>query len=1011
MATPASQREITYVIRMRNESQAAIRQFANDLSRLNRVQVGSGGAGGPGGSRGFPSVGDAETLNRVLPSLARGFTANAIAVAGWGGAIATAGSAVQGIIRDGDAANQMIGRLSASLGNRQLAENVFAQLARDAQAMGLPLEQSVQMFQRFDLAARESGRSLRETQQFTRTLQQLAVVSGTTGREASASFMQLGQALASGRLQGDELRSVLENFPQLAALIAQSMGVSVGELRKLGSEGKLTSDVIFRAVAQGQQQVEQQFRQMPLTVERAATKMAEGFSAVGRELDRQLGLSQNLARAMEALGNTAQRTADAMAPETTATRLRSINQELAEVARRQAEIASGEQSLRNQPSRNGISTGLSGAAASANAGSDRERIRALREEAEQIGELLRAEQRLAAHRQLADQASRDRAAVEAEVSRTRQAAREVLERFGLANTTVSQQIEALTRVQHAGEEAARKYGLSAEAAARFIGLLRQQVDPAAAAIAGLNNQLRILQAQGQGGITGMVMQARVALEGRMEPAALEAHLQRVAQLQRDIANATGRNRVQDQAEDLRDEQERASARRSRDANAGARAAGNIAARRAERDGITDPEVIQGLRQQAEARERLNRAFTAGDAATARRQVVTDNRIAQVRTETEALVAEAEALRRTGVEQSLEIDRIRARNQLRQNSSNTAPTQAAINARAEAEQARRQAEGMRDIERLLVQRRTGYQDELSTMNLTGDALERQRLTIEMTNEARRGGIDLGSQEFRDQLARGQEALAQFQRLREQNQSDPYAGLMHGLRKWQEESANVFQQMSDAVGRMGDSMTDAITEFAMTGKFNFRDFANSIIRDMIRIAAQQAIVRPLMGALSSGLGGLFGGGEAVAGAASAFGNSVMHSGGIVGHPSRMSRSAHAGLWAGAPRFHTGGMVGGLRSGERAIIAKDNEAVMPTVRLPDGSFGVKATGGGGGGSPVFAPTIIIQNEAGGAANPNGQGSGDPRAHAAMSRQMEGALKGMFLEWLVEQQRNGGALNPGNR
>lgn len=104
-----------------------------------------------------------------------------------------------------------------------------------------------------------------EAVKFTSTLDKAFKVSGTSAGEASAAMYQLNQAMTSGKLQGDEFRSVMENAPILAQKIAESMGVSMAQLKKLGSEGKITSDVIKKAVLGSADEIEAQYSKMPLT--------------------------------------------------------------------------------------------------------------------------------------------------------------------------------------------------------------------------------------------------------------------------------------------------------------------------------------------------------------------------------------------------------------------------------------------------------------------------------------------------------------------------------------------------------------------------------------------------------------------------------------------------------------------------------------------------------------------------------------------------------------------------
>jgi tape measure domain-containing protein len=77
----------------------------------------------------------------------------------------------------------------------------------------------------------------------------VAIASGATSESTRIAFMQLSQAIGSGRLAGDEFRSVSEQIPGVLIPIAKEMGVTVGELKKLGSEGKITSDVLINSLS------------------------------------------------------------------------------------------------------------------------------------------------------------------------------------------------------------------------------------------------------------------------------------------------------------------------------------------------------------------------------------------------------------------------------------------------------------------------------------------------------------------------------------------------------------------------------------------------------------------------------------------------------------------------------------------------------------------------------------------------------------------------------------------
>lgn len=152
---------------------------------------------------------------------------------------------------------------------------------------------------KLNLLAGDAFGSNDEAIAFAEQLNKMFVVSGTSTQEASAAMYQLNQALASGRLQGDEFRSIIENAPMLANAIAESMGKSRAELKAMSSEGAITADVIKRAMVDCADEVNAQFANMPMTFgqamnlvkNEAATKFQEvsnAFSSMINSNDMQV---------------------------------------------------------------------------------------------------------------------------------------------------------------------------------------------------------------------------------------------------------------------------------------------------------------------------------------------------------------------------------------------------------------------------------------------------------------------------------------------------------------------------------------------------------------------------------------------------------------------------------------------------------------------------------------------------------------------------------------------------
>lgn len=100
------------------------------------------------------------------------------------------------------------------------------------------------------------------------------VIGGASIQEQTAAMYQLTQAMAAGRLQGDEFRSIMENAPLLAQAIADYMGKTTGELRELSSEGLITADIIKKAMFAAANETNRRFSEIPMTFSQVGTIVA-----------------------------------------------------------------------------------------------------------------------------------------------------------------------------------------------------------------------------------------------------------------------------------------------------------------------------------------------------------------------------------------------------------------------------------------------------------------------------------------------------------------------------------------------------------------------------------------------------------------------------------------------------------------------------------------------------------------------------------------------------------------
>lgn len=121
------------------------------------------------------------------------------------------------------------------------------------------------------ITAKKAFQSNDELIKFSELMQKSFAVSGASVGEISSGMEQLTQAMASGRLQGDEFRSIIENAPMLANAIAEYTGVGMEGLKQLSSEGAISADIIKNALFSAGEDIEKKFEKMPVTFTSAWT--------------------------------------------------------------------------------------------------------------------------------------------------------------------------------------------------------------------------------------------------------------------------------------------------------------------------------------------------------------------------------------------------------------------------------------------------------------------------------------------------------------------------------------------------------------------------------------------------------------------------------------------------------------------------------------------------------------------------------------------------------------------
>lgn len=172
---------------------------------------------------------------------------------------------------------------------------VQRQLLDVANSTRASLESTASLYVSTSRALKDYGYTQQEILQFTEATNNAMTIGGVQAEQQAAALMQLSQALGSGVLQGDEFKSIAEAAPILLDTIAEYMGKSRAEIKKLGSEGELTADVLFKAISGASEKFGEQAAKMPMTMGQALTVFQNNWQSMISKLLNDSGAMSGIA--------------------------------------------------------------------------------------------------------------------------------------------------------------------------------------------------------------------------------------------------------------------------------------------------------------------------------------------------------------------------------------------------------------------------------------------------------------------------------------------------------------------------------------------------------------------------------------------------------------------------------------------------------------------------------------------------------------------------------------------
>lgn len=283
-------------------NKSGLNTAASATSRIKQALGGIGGASASAGSSFSHSAAMmSASASRVTSGLSQ-IKSSLSGIAGALGPIAGAMAAAFSVSAIKSAADDMMnldGRLRTVTADEQERFDVEQQLYEMSMQNRQSLDSMGDLYYKVARAAQRFGVSQEDSMRVTDVVSKALTVGGASAQEASATILQLGQALSSGVLQGDELHSLDENASLLMQHVADNMGVTIGQLKQMGSQGQLTSEKVIQAILQSGDAIDKEFGQMPMTIGQAQTKIENDWKYFIQKVEKDTGAFSRIASSID----------------------------------------------------------------------------------------------------------------------------------------------------------------------------------------------------------------------------------------------------------------------------------------------------------------------------------------------------------------------------------------------------------------------------------------------------------------------------------------------------------------------------------------------------------------------------------------------------------------------------------------------------------------------------------------------------------------------------------------
>lgn len=193
---------------------------------------------------------------------------------------------VKDVAATADAFQNLQARIQLVTGEGEPLRAAMAGVADIAQRTGSNLETVGNLYLRIQQAGKEFNLTQESALRLTETIGKAAQLSGESAESTKAALTQLNQGLQSGVLRGEEFNAVMEQSPRIARALADGFGVTIGQLRQLANDGKITTTAIIQALESQRSRIDEEFQKLPATIGRAVENLKTQWTLFVGELTK-----------------------------------------------------------------------------------------------------------------------------------------------------------------------------------------------------------------------------------------------------------------------------------------------------------------------------------------------------------------------------------------------------------------------------------------------------------------------------------------------------------------------------------------------------------------------------------------------------------------------------------------------------------------------------------------------------------------------------------------------------